>query len=115
MFARKRQSSGVASLLMASEPPAGSRRSLRPRDSAVLFESEGIIVWRASHRAVVEFTKDGKHRVATFWVDEEDGFPQLAHSVHPADDPDLDRRWAKIISEGNARLEAGLKRLRERR
>lgn len=71
-----------------------------------------MIVWRASHRAVVEFTRDGKHWVATFWVDEDDGFPQLAHSTSPADDPELEEHWAKIVSEGEARLEAGLKRLR---
>lgn len=100
---------------MTDEPSASPRRSLRPRDSVVLLETEEVLVWRASHRAVVESWKEGEHRVATFWVDEEDGFPQLAHSVHPAGDPDLERRWAEVISEGDARLAAGLKRLRDLR
>lgn len=97
---------------MPDEHPTNPRRSLRPRDSLVIVESGEVIVWRASHRAVVEYTKGGKRWIATFWVDEEDGFPQLAHSTGPADDPELERHWALIVSEGNARLEAGLKRPR---
>jgi hypothetical protein len=97
---------------MADDHPPSPRRSLRPRDSLVIVENEDVIVWRGSHRAVVEYTKDGKHWVTTFWVDEEDGFPQLAHSMGPADDPELEKHWAKIVSEGEARLEAGLKRMR---
>lgn len=97
---------------MAEEHPTDPRGSLRPRDSLVIVERGDVIVWRASHRAVVEYTKDGRRWVATFWVDEEDGFPQLAHSTGSADDPGLERHWAKIVSEGKARLEAGRRRLR---
>jgi hypothetical protein len=97
---------------MADESPTDPCRSLRPRDSLVIVDSGDVIVWRASHRAVVEYTKDGKRWVATFWVDEEDGLPQLAHSAGPADDPELERHWAKIVSEGEARLQAGFKRFR---
>lgn len=97
---------------MADERPIDPRRSLRPRNSLVIVERDDVIVWRGSHRAVVEYTKGGKRWVATFWVDEEDGFPQLAHSTGPADDPELEQHWAQIVSEGNARLEAGLRRLR---
>jgi hypothetical protein len=97
---------------MAGEHPTEPPRSLRPRDSLVIVESGDVIVWRASHRAVVEYTKGGKRWVTTFWVDEEDGFPQLAHSTGPADDPELEQHWAQIVSEGETRLQAGLKQLR---
>lgn len=97
---------------MSDEHATNAHRSLRPRDSLVIVESGDVIVWRASHRAVVEYTKGGKPWVATFWVDEADGFPQLAHSTGPADAPELERHWAKIVSDGKTRLEAGLKRLR---
>lgn len=89
-----------------------SSPSLRPRDSVLIVERGDVIVWRASHRAVVEYPKDEKRWVATFWVDDEDGFPQLAHSTGPADDPDLETQWAQIVSEGRARLEAWLNRQR---
>ncbi len=97
---------------MTDERPLDPSRSLRPQDSVVLVESGDVLVWRGAHRGVVEYTEDGKRWVVTFWVDEEDGFPQLAHSTGLADEPDLGRLWAQIVSEGEARLEAGLKRLR---
>lgn len=95
-------------------PPAeaigdtGEQRSLRPPDSYVIVETGDVIVWRASHLAVVEYTECGRPWVATFWVDEEDGFPQLASSEHPADDPELEEHWAAIAAAGNARLGAAL-------
>lgn len=97
---------------MADKHPPSPRRALRPRNSVLIVESGDVTVWRASHRAVVEYLQGGKRWVATFWVDEEDGFPQLAHSTGAADDPDLEKHWAKIVSDGEARLAAGLKRLK---
>lgn len=96
----------------ARSAATSEQRRLRPRESNLILDSGEVLVWRAGHRAVVEHSQGGVPLVATFWVAEEDGFPQFASSLHRADNPELAEHWAAIDAEGQRRLEAGLGRRR---